>query len=314
MACSRISRSGTGGGGGASTAAFLDGRQARGAVVEVAGQHHADHALSPCQRGRSEQRIDRGPRVVLAGAARQPDLVGGEQHVVIGRRDVDRAGHERLAVVGMNRRQHAACAEQLRQDAALAAHVQNHADHSVQPRGQRRRDFEQRGDASRGSTDHDRMGRIHQIILRGFGDFEMPGRPRSPRPTTRRWRLRRRVGNRGGRLDAISTFEDMHMAAYSSILGADIAPTQSKGRDSEALGPSDSSDSGSDAVGTAEIHGDSDAAGTGERGSVTPGEGREGGDILPDRVVNLRDGEGMPEADPDSTEMTDLDEDQAMGE
>jgi hypothetical protein len=110
--------------------------------------------------------------------------------------------------------------------------------------------------------------------------------------------------------------------AYSSILGADIAPTQPSGRDAEALGPSDNSDSGSDAVGTYEAHADSDAVGTGERGSVTPGEGKEGADILPDRVVRMADGdgaeedrdeqalatgEGFPAADPDAREFTDLD-------
>jgi len=58
--------------------------------------------------------------------------------------------------------------------------------------------------------------------------------------------------------------------AYSSILGADTAPIQPSGRDADLLGPSDSSDSGSDAMGTDEIHADSDASGTGERGSVTP--------------------------------------------
>jgi hypothetical protein len=109
--------------------------------------------------------------------------------------------------------------------------------------------------------------------------------------------------------------------AYSSILGADKAPLQPSGRDAELLGPSDSSDSGSDALGTAELHADSDTTGTGERGSVTPGEGREGGDILPDRVVRLgadgglqeddedalASGEGFPAADPDAREFTDLD-------
>lgn len=93
--------------------------------------------------------------------------------------------------------------------------------------------------------------------------------------------------------------------AHSSILGAETAPTHPSGRDSERLGPSDSSDSGSDAVGTGEIHADSDASGTGERGSVTPGEGREGGDILPDRVVNMREGEVVPDEGDDV--MTDLD-------
>jgi hypothetical protein len=101
-------------------------------------------------------------------------------------------------------------------------------------------------------------------------------------------------------------FKDVQMA-YSSILGAEVAPTVPSGRDADALGPSDSSDSGSDAHGTAEVHADSDAAGTGERGVVAGADGREGGDILPDRVVNLREGEVLPQDE--VSEMTDLDAD-----
>ena len=116
--------------------------------------------------------------------------------------------------------------------------------------------------------------------------------------------------------------------AYSSILGADPAPVQPSGRDAELLGPSDNSDSGSDTLGTHEAYADSDSVGTGERGSVTPGEAREGADILPDRVTRMEDeltggetaaddaesdalatGEGFPGADPDAQEFTDLDQD-----
>jgi hypothetical protein len=95
--------------------------------------------------------------------------------------------------------------------------------------------------------------------------------------------------------------------AHSSILGADVAPGHPSGRSSEVLGPSDSSDSGSDALGTRELHEDSDAAGTGERGAVAGGDAREGGDILPDRVRHLSEGEGLPEADPDTEELADTD-------
>lgn len=105
--------------------------------------------------------------------------------------------------------------------------------------------------------------------------------------------------------------------SYSSILGADQAAPQPSGRDAGSLGPSDNSDSGSDALGTSEAYADSDAVGTGERGSVTPGEGREGGDILPDHVVRMdaegeseetaASGEGFPAADVDAQEFTDLD-------
>lgn len=101
--------------------------------------------------------------------------------------------------------------------------------------------------------------------------------------------------------------------AYSSILGADAAPSQPSGRDADLLGPSDRSDSGSDTAGTSEAHEDSDSTGTGERGAVAGADAREGGDILPDRVVNLAEGEGFPEADPDGMEMTDLDDAEAGG-
>ena len=109
--------------------------------------------------------------------------------------------------------------------------------------------------------------------------------------------------------------------AFSSILGADPAPIQPSGRGADLLGPSDNSDSGSDTLGTHEAHADSDAVGTGERGSATPDEDREGADILPDRVVRLGSGgqdageealatgEGFPAADPDAQEFTDLDAD-----
>ena len=102
--------------------------------------------------------------------------------------------------------------------------------------------------------------------------------------------------------------------AYSSILGADVAPGQPSGRDAERLGPSDNSDSGSDTIGTGEAHEDSDSVGTGSRGAVAGPDAREGGDILPDRVVNLNSGEGFPEADPDGMEMTDLDTDEARAD
>jgi hypothetical protein len=96
--------------------------------------------------------------------------------------------------------------------------------------------------------------------------------------------------------------------AYSSILGGETAPTEPKGREAELLGPSDNSDSGSDTIGTGEAREDTiDTGKTGDRATVAGADLREGADIMPDRVVNLADGEGFPEADPDGMEMTDLD-------
>ena len=120
--------------------------------------------------------------------------------------------------------------------------------------------------------------------------------------------------------------------AYSSILGGDRAPVQPSGRSNDLLGPSDNSDSGSDALGTNEIHADSDGVGTGERGGVYGPDAVEGGDIAPDRVVRMSEGaegdedlgaavddgpgsgNGFPEADPDGQEMTDLDADKDADE
>lgn len=76
--------------------------------------------------------------------------------------------------------------------------------------------------------------------------------------------------------------------ARSSILGGDHAATHAAGTDADALGPSDSSDSGSDVQGEldfAEGRSDSDASGTGERGSAVDGENvQEGRDISPDHI------------------------------
>ena len=103
-------------------------------------------------------------------------------------------------------------------------------------------------------------------------------------------------------LSATEHFKENDMA-HSSILGGDTAAQRPIGNDVDALGPSDTSDSGSDVQGeramatgadnpaewgavTAELDGDSDAAGTGER-ATAPGDGvRDNADILPDRVID----------------------------
>lgn len=103
--------------------------------------------------------------------------------------------------------------------------------------------------------------------------------------------------------------------AHSSLLGIDRAPGHARGHDSNSLGPSDSSDSGSDVAGLEDLDEndpgmpvdaglgpdierpqqagesigagiDSDASGTGERRSAGGDAGlRDGSDIGPDRIV-----------------------------
>lgn len=119
--------------------------------------------------------------------------------------------------------------------------------------------------------------------------------------------------------------------ATSSIVGAERAASQAEGRDVEALGPSDTSDSGSDVQGELDLaspedldntlfgneqpglESDSDSAGTGERGAaLLDEEGREGADILPDRIQNLADEAqqalGLSDAELDKLELEDVDE------
>lgn len=96
----------------------------------------------------------------------------------------------------------------------------------------------------------------------------------------------------------------------SNLLGGDQPQQRAPGHDTDALGPSDSSDSGSDIQGELPMAtgadepdelgampvatgADTDRSGTGERGSATGGD-RPGADILPDRITQdptLADGQ-----------------------
>jgi len=93
--------------------------------------------------------------------------------------------------------------------------------------------------------------------------------------------------------------------ATSSILGGDWVPRRPAGTDVGSLGPSDSTDSGSDARGAFdddELTSDTDAEGTGERNSVDPRNGPMDADILPDHI------EGLPMLDIDiEVQTADLD-------
>ncbi len=94
--------------------------------------------------------------------------------------------------------------------------------------------------------------------------------------------------------------------SHSSILGGDRAPQQARGRDAETLGPSDTSDSGSDVQGATrlktdaeegelggatpiDLASDSDSTGTGERAEAVPEGARDGADIAPDRIARSKD-------------------------
>ena len=93
--------------------------------------------------------------------------------------------------------------------------------------------------------------------------------------------------------------------AHSSILGGERIAHRAVGRDTDALGPSDSSDTGSDVQGervaatgpdtpgdidaatVVDLDSDTDAMGTGERGSAVPDGAEDGADIAPDHIERL---------------------------
>jgi hypothetical protein len=78
--------------------------------------------------------------------------------------------------------------------------------------------------------------------------------------------------------------------AESTLLGITAEPDYPPGHDVRALGPSDSSDSGSDVIGSFQVgqQGDSDARGTGEAGSAIPTqEVIDGGDIGIDHIERI---------------------------
>ena len=94
--------------------------------------------------------------------------------------------------------------------------------------------------------------------------------------------------------------------SQSSILGGERAPKQAEGRAANVLGPSDTSDSGSDIQGATRLktdteegemggampvdtESDSDSGGTGERASAVPEGARDGADIGPDRIARSKD-------------------------
>lgn len=93
--------------------------------------------------------------------------------------------------------------------------------------------------------------------------------------------------------------------ATSSILGGNAAPQRPRGTGTDLLGPSDSSDSGSDVQGErslatdtddggagalpVELESDTDSTGTGERGAATGADPRDGDDILPNRIIRTSD-------------------------
>ena len=118
--------------------------------------------------------------------------------------------------------------------------------------------------------------------------------------------------------------------AHSSILGGERVAPRARGRDTDALGPSDSSDTGSDVQGErlsatgadvpgdidaatpATLDSDTDASGTGERASAVPDGAEDGADIAPDHIERLTPSGRALDA-LDAADTVSLDDPQAVG-
>ncbi|MBH2018977.1 hypothetical protein [Polaromonas sp.] len=99
--------------------------------------------------------------------------------------------------------------------------------------------------------------------------------------------------------------------ATSSILGGSKLPEEISGKDMHALGPSDNSDSGSDAMGAygdEELSSDSDSAGTGERAEVGMGREHPDADILPDRIEQAPGVDAETDLDDDLDDLSDVED------
>ena len=94
-------------------------------------------ARSPGARERAEHRVGGGADAVLLRAVAQLDGVRADQQVLVGGRDVDRAGAQAHAVLGHDRRQRAVAGKDRGQQApARRRDVEDHAHRRVKSGGQ----------------------------------------------------------------------------------------------------------------------------------------------------------------------------------
>ena len=91
----------------------LDRKQTGGAAVEVPGQDHANDPRTVGDRGGPEERIDRRAKPVLLGPANHLHESRAQQQVVVRRRDVDSARHDRFAMDRQTRGQRPPAGEHL---------------------------------------------------------------------------------------------------------------------------------------------------------------------------------------------------------
>src|SRR6185437_28560 len=78
------------------TAAGVNGLESCCAVIQIAGEHHADRAGAIIDRGRTEKRVGGRARKIFLRPCRQQQMVIVQQHMPIWRSDIYRPGGNRF--------------------------------------------------------------------------------------------------------------------------------------------------------------------------------------------------------------------------
>ena len=174
---------------------LLHGHQSRRPVVERAREDDPDHARPVETRGGAEERVHRGPVPSFGRAAREAHHAIVDHHVAIGRSDVDAALRQRLAVLGVLRRQGPGAGEDAREDAlVIGSYVQNHQNRRGKIPGELSDECPQRFHSSCGRPDDDDVMARHSVALLPsvplYRTIRTPSSGRHPRLRAQSWRAR----------------------------------------------------------------------------------------------------------------------------
>ena len=145
-------------------ARLLDGERPRAAVAERARQDDGDGVLAVGRRQRPQHRVHGRAHAVLLRAAAELQPSRGHAEVPVGRRHVDPARAERLAV-GRHRDLELGLAveDRSQQAPSVGGHVQDDADGCREICRQRAHDADQGIHATRGGTDADYASRARAV-------------------------------------------------------------------------------------------------------------------------------------------------------
>ena len=107
-----------------------DDHEAGGSVVEHAGEDDADHTASAAQSCGAEKRIDGGSVQVFSRTLEHTEMVVLDEHMEVGRSDVDVTSFYAIAVGGVGDGQAGGSGENLRKKTVAVSGSVNHDEHS----------------------------------------------------------------------------------------------------------------------------------------------------------------------------------------